>query len=47
MQAQPGVPVGALLARGEVALGFQQLSEMRGVAGITVLGPMPQAVQIN
>jgi molybdate transport system substrate-binding protein len=46
VQAQPGVPVGALLARGEVALGFQQLSEMRGVAGITVLGPMPQAVQI-
>lgn len=46
VQAQPGVPVGALLARGEVALGFQQLSEMRGVAGITVLGTMPQAVQI-
>ena len=47
VQAKPGVPVGALLARGEVALGFQQLSEMRGVAGITVLGPMPQAVQIT
>jgi molybdate transport system substrate-binding protein len=39
--------VGALLARGEVALGFQQLSEMRGVTGIIVLGPMPQAVQIT
>jgi molybdate transport system substrate-binding protein len=46
-QAKPGVPVGALLARGEVALGFQQLSEMRGVAGITVLGPLPEAVQIT
>jgi len=44
--AKPGVPVGALLARGEVALGFQQLSEMRGVAGISVLGPLPAAVQI-
>ncbi len=47
VQAKPGVPVGALLAQGEVALGFQQLSEMRGVAGITVLGPLPQAVQIT
>jgi molybdate transport system substrate-binding protein len=47
VQAKPGVPVGSLVAQGEVALGFQQLSEMRGVAGITVLGPMPQAVQIT
>jgi molybdate transport system substrate-binding protein len=46
-QAQPGVPVGALLAQGEVALGFQQLSEMRGVPGITVLGPLPEPVQIT
>jgi molybdate transport system substrate-binding protein len=46
VQAKPGVPVGALLARGEVALGFQQLSEMRGVCGIKVLGPLPAAVQI-
>jgi molybdate transport system substrate-binding protein len=47
VQAKPGVPVGALLARGEVALGFQQLSEMRGVTGIRVLGPLPDAVQIT
>ena len=47
MRAKPGVPVGALIAQGEVALGFQQLSEMRGVAGITVLGPLPEAVQIT
>ena len=47
VQAKPGVPVGALLAKGEVTLGFQQLSEMRGVTGITVLGPLPQAVQIT
>ncbi len=47
VQAKPGVPVGTLLARGEVALGFQQLSEMRGVSGITVLGPLPAAVQIT
>ena len=47
VQAPPGVPVGALIARGEVALGFQQLSEMMGVPGITVLGPLPDAVQIT
>ncbi|MGB4358390.1 MAG: substrate-binding domain-containing protein [Limnohabitans sp.] len=47
VQAKPGVPVGALIAQGEVALGFQQLSEMRGVPGITVLGPLPEAVQIT
>jgi len=47
VQAKPGVPVGALVAQGRVALGFQQLSEMQGVAGITVLGPLPEAVQIT
>ena len=47
VQAQPGIPVGALLAQGRVALGFQQLSEMMGVLGITVLGPLPQAVQVT
>ena len=47
VQAPPGVPVGALIARGDVALGFQQLSEMMGVSGITVLGPLPDAVQIT
>jgi molybdate transport system substrate-binding protein len=47
VQVKPGVPVGALVAQGEVALGFQQLSEMRGVTGITVLGPLPDAVQIT
>ena len=47
VQAKPGVPVGALIAQGEVSLGFQQLSEMMGVPGITVLGPLPDAVQIT
>lgn len=46
VQAPPGIPVGALVARGEVALGFQQLSELIHLEGITVLGPMPAAVQI-
>ena len=36
----------SLVAKGEVALGFQQLSEMLGVPGITVVGPLPSSVQI-
>jgi molybdate transport system substrate-binding protein len=47
VQAPPGVPVGSLVARGEVALGFQQLSELIHLEGITVVGPMPAAVRID
>ncbi len=45
VQAPPGVPVGSLVANGEVALGFQQLSELINLQGITVLGPLPPAIQ--
>ena len=47
VQAQPGVPVAALIAQGQVALGFQQLSEMMGVPGIQVLGALPEPVSIT
>ena len=45
--APPGVPVGSLVAHGEVALGFQQLSELIPVEGITIVGPLPPAIQIT
>ncbi|MDR3368182.1 substrate-binding domain-containing protein [Rhodoferax sp.] len=45
--APPGVPVGSLVAKGEVALGFQQLSELIHVQGITIVGPLPSAIQIT
>ena len=41
----PGVPVARLVASGQVKLGFQQLSELLGVAGIDVLGPLPAQIQ--
>ena len=44
--APPGVPVGSLVAKGEVALGFQQLSELVNQPGIDVLGPLPPVIQI-
>jgi molybdate transport system substrate-binding protein len=46
VQAPPGVPVGSLVAKGEVALGFQQLSELIHLDGIEVVGQLPSAVQI-
>ncbi len=43
----PGTPVGSLVAKGEVALGFQQLSELIHVEGIAIVGPLPAAIAID
>lgn len=40
-QAPAGVPVGSMVAQGDVALGFQQLSELMHLQGIDVIGGMP------
>ena len=41
----PGVPVGSLVAKGAVDLGFQQLSELMTLPGIKVIGPLPPEIQ--
>jgi molybdate transport system substrate-binding protein len=46
VQAPPGVPVARLVAQGEVALGFQQLSELLHAPGITIVGPLPPGMQL-
>ena len=45
VQAPPGVPVAALVARGEVDLGLQQRSELMHHAGIRVLGNLPPGAE--
>jgi molybdate transport system substrate-binding protein len=47
VQAPPGIPVGSLVADGQVELGFQQLSELMHLPGIDVLGPLPPSIQIT
>jgi len=46
VQAPPGVPVGTLVARGDVELGFQQLSELMHLPGIDVVGTLPAGIQL-
>jgi len=40
-----GEPVGAVVARGEAEVGFQQLSELLPVPGIELVGPLPPGAQ--
>jgi molybdate transport system substrate-binding protein len=37
--------VGLVVARGEAEIGFQQMSELLPISGITVVGPIPDEVQ--
>jgi molybdate transport system substrate-binding protein len=47
VQASPGLPVGTLVARGDVELGFQQLSELMHLPGIDVIGLLPAEIQVE
>src|SRR5437667_2945437 len=40
-----GEPVAAVVARGEAEIGFQQVSELIHVSGITFVGPIPAELQ--
>ena len=40
-----GEPVAALVSRGEAEIGFQQVSELINVPGVTFVGPIPSELQ--
>jgi molybdate transport system substrate-binding protein len=41
----PATPVGEIVAHGEAEIGFQQISELRPVSGIDIVGPLPDELQ--
>jgi molybdate transport system substrate-binding protein len=41
----PAEPVGNVVARGEAEIGFQQISELKPIAGIDLVGPIPSELQ--
>ncbi|WP_315765640.1 MULTISPECIES: substrate-binding domain-containing protein [unclassified Bradyrhizobium] len=41
----PATPVGEIVAHGEAELGFQQISELKPIAGIDIVGPLPDELQ--
>ncbi|AUG75409.1 hypothetical protein CFP65_0446 [Kitasatospora sp. MMS16-BH015] len=47
VQAPPGVPAGSLLSAGRADLAFQQRSELTGLPGVLVLGPLPGDTAID
>ncbi len=41
----PATPVGEIVAHGEAEIGFQQISELKPVQGIDIVGPLPDSLQ--
>ena len=41
----PATPVGEIVAKGEAEIGFQQISELKPVKGIDIVGPLPAELQ--
>ena len=41
----PATPVAEIVAHGDAEIGFQQFSELKPVAGIDIVGPLPDSLQ--
>ncbi len=41
----PATPVGEIVAHGDAEIGFQQISELKPVQGIDIVGPLPEELQ--
>ena len=41
----PATPVGEIVAKGDAEIGLQQISELKPVAGIDIIGPLPPELQ--
>jgi molybdate transport system substrate-binding protein len=41
----PATPVAEIVARGDAEIGFQQISELKPIAGIDIVGPLPDDLQ--
>ena len=41
----PGTAVGEVVAKGDAEIGIQQISELLPVAGIEIVGPLPEPLQ--
>ena len=42
----PATPVGEIVAHGDAELGFQQISELKPVKGIDIVGALPKEIQL-
>jgi molybdate transport system substrate-binding protein len=41
----PATPVAEIVAKGEAELGMQQISELKAVSGVDIVGPLPDSLQ--
>ena len=41
----PATPVAEIVARGEAEIGMQQISELKPISGIDIVGPLPENLQ--